>query len=284
MAKKIFLCAINNVLSGNCLEDCAFCTQSVYYGAKIARYKFKDESLVLQEAKRAKELGALGYCLVTAGKGLDSKKLEKIISYTKLIKKEIANFQIIACNGTASLEMLKELKKVGVTSYNHNLESSQNYYAKICSTHSWNERYECAQNVKKAGLKLCCGGIFGMGESQKDREEFIKALISLKPDSVPINFYIPNEALPIKKRNIEFDEALEMIKKIAKALPKAKIMVAGGREHLFDTIKKEKAMYEAGANAIVIGDYLTTKGVSALQDQERIKAFGYEIARDCDGK
>jgi len=281
LQKKIFLCAINNILSGNCSEDCSFCAQSARYKADIDRYKFKPIEQILKEAKIAKEHGALGYCLVTAGKGLDSNKCENIAQITKAIKKEIPNINIIACNGTATKEQLKVLKDAGVDSYNHNLESSQNYYSKICTTHTWQERYNTVVNAKEVGLKICTGGIFGMGESAKDREELIEAIASLKPDSVAINFYIPNPKLPIKSRNIEYKDALAIIEKISKLLKDSKIMVAGGREHIFKSKEQELEMFKAGCNSIVIGNYLTTKGISAKLDRDRLQELGLSIAKDC---
>jgi biotin synthase len=191
--------------------------------------------------------------------------VEFIAKATRAIKKEIKNLRVIACNGTASKEQLRYLKENGVDSYNHNLETSKEYYREICTTHSWDERYKTCENVKEIGLSLCVGGIFGMGEKREDRDSLIEAIISLNPDSVPLNFYIPNPALPIKSRNISYKEALEIIKRSREALGEDRLlMVAGGREHLFDG--KEEEMFRAGANSIVIGDYLTTKGNSISRD------------------
>jgi len=281
MSKKIFLCAINNILSGNCSEDCAFCTQSGHFDADIARYKFKPLDLIIKEAKDAKADGAIGYCLVTAGKGLDSKKTDYIAKAAHTLKQEIKDLNLIACCGLATKEQLKELKKSGIDSYNHNLESSQEYYAKICTTHSWQERYQTCQNVKELGLKLCSGGIYGMGESQSDREELIKAIASLNPESTPINFFIPNSSLPIKSRNLDYEQALEVIKTIKLALPNSRVMVAGGREHIFDSKEKELMMYNLGVSSIVIGNYLTVSGVKAQLDRDRLKSFGLEVAISC---
>jgi biotin synthase len=281
--KEIFLCAINNVLSGTCHEDCKFCTQSIKYKAKIQRYKYKDIATIIDEAKVAHNIGALGYCLVTAGKGLDDAKCEYIAKVAYHIKKELPSLNLIACNGTANKEQLLYLKQHGIDSYNHNLESSQNYYKHICTTHSYQERINTCESVKSAGLALCSGGIFGMGESAQDRDELIQTIKELNPDSMPINFYHPNPALPIKERNIGFQEALEVIQKSRKILGDNKIiMVAGGRELIF--ANKESEMYSAGANAIVIGDYLTTKGASYNYDIITLKQLGYKVAKNCDTK
>ncbi len=279
----IFLCAINNILSGTCQEDCKFCTQSVRYHADIERYNYKEISQIVKEAKEAKANGALGYCLVTAGKGLDDKKVDFVARAAKAVKAEVEGLNLIACNGTANKEQLVYLKKHGIDSYNHNLETSERYYAEICSTHAWSERYETCENARAAGLTLCSGGIFGMGETEEDREELLKALASLSPESTPLNFYHPNDALPIKTRNLNREDAVEIIKR-ARALlgEKRLLMVAGGRELLFNGHEDE--MFKAGANAMVIGNYLTTEGLSPNKDKIMLESYGYEIATSCDFK
>ena len=279
---EIFLCAINNVLSGSCAEDCKFCTQSARYRATIDRYGFKSPDRVLSEALEARKAGALGYCLVTAGKGLDARKTDYIASLARTIKKKIPELRLIACNGTADREQLRYLKAHGIESYNHNLETSRRYYPKICGTHNWEERYATCEAVKEVGLSLCCGGIFGMGESDEDRESLLRSIASLTPDSVPLNFYLPNPALPLPERTIDRNGGLKVIRKAAALMPELSIlMVAGGREALFGG--EEKAMFDAGANAIVIGDYLTTEGEAPDRDRQRLKALGYRIATQCHG-
>ena len=283
MSKQIFLCAINNILSGTCQEDCKFCTQSVRYHADIERYNYKEITQIVEEAKAAKAQGALGYCLVTAGKGLDDKKVDFVARAAKAVKAKVEGLNLIACNGTANKEQLRYLKAHGIDSYNHNLETSERYYAEICQTHAWSERYETCENAKSAGLTLCSGGIFGMGEEQEDREELLKAIASLSPMSTPLNFYHPNPALPIKTRNIEREEALEIIRKARTLLTETQLlMVAGGRELLFNG--HEEAMFQAGANAIVIGNYLTTEGLEPGRDRAILRSFGYEAATSCDFK
>jgi len=279
--KQIFLCAINNILSGTCQEDCKFCTQSVRYHAQIERYNYKDINQIVSEARHAKENGALGYCLVTAGKGLDDKKVDFVARAAQAIKSEIEGLNLIACNGTANREQLRYLKSHGIDSYNHNLETSERYYAEICQTHTWSERYKTCENVKSVGLALCTGGIFGMGELATDRDALLQAIASLSPESTPLNFYHPNPALPIKTRNIKFDEALTIIRKARNLLGENKLlMVAGGRELLFN--QKESAMFEAGANAMVIGNYLTTEGLAPDIDKTMLAKLGYEVATSCD--
>lgn len=278
---KIFLCAISNIESGTCNEDCKFCTQSVKYKADIQRYKRKDIKEIVEEAKRARKNRAIGFCLVTAGKGLDDKRLEFVCEAAHAVKKEDLGLKIIACNGTASIEQLKELKKAGVNNYNHNLETSREFYPQIVSTHTWDERYQTCLNVNEVGLKLVSGGIFGLGESDEDRISMLKSLASLNPMNVPINFFHPNKALPIVKNSVTKQRAFELITMAREMIPNAhKIMIAGGREVMFGDEQYE--CLNRGANSVVIGDYLTTEGKTPQDDIKAIEALGFEIAATCE--
>lgn len=277
MQEEIFLCSICNINSGTCLEDCKFCSQSVRYKADIDRYKQKDLDLILGEAKRAKEAGALGFCLVTADKGLKPKTLEFVCNVAKAVSAEVPELRLIACNGTASLEQLLTLKAAGIKAYNHNLETSESFYKEICTSHPWSERYETCQNVNKSGLVLITGGIFGLGESQEDRVSMLESLASLNPTSVPINFYHHNEALELEPNSLKVDEALALIKLTRESIPNAeRIMVAGGRELMFGDRQNE--IFKYGANSIVVGNYLTTQGRMASKDLDMLKSLNFEVA------
>lgn len=278
--REIFLCTICNVSSGSCAEDCAYCTQSAKYNADIERYKYKPILQIVEEAKRASENGALGFCLVTSGRELDGKRTEYIAQAARAILDSGLHLHLIGCSGIASVEALAELKNAGIASYNHNLEASRRFFPKICSTHSFKERYETCENVLKVGLGLCSGGIFGMGESWQDRMDLLHALQTLNPHSVPINFFIPNQALPLTREILIQNEALECVKLAREYLPNARLMIAGGRERVFGENQKE--LFECGINAVVLGDYLTTKGNTPKDEVERIKNYGYEIAMHCE--
>lgn len=275
--KEIFLCSICNINSGTCKEDCKFCSQSVRYKADIERYKQKPMDAIIQEAIIARDNGALGFCLVTADKGLNDKTLKFVCNVAKEVSQAAPELRLIACNGTATLEQLLTLKEAGVKAYNHNLETSEAFYPQICTTHPWSERYETCQNVNKAGLTLITGGIFGLGETQEDRVSMLEALNSLNPTSVPINFYHHNEALQLKPNPLTTDEALELIKLAREMIPNAqRIMVAGGRELMFK--ERQNEIFKYGANSIVIGNYLTTKGRVMSQDLEMLRALGLKVA------
>ena len=275
----IFLCAISNISSGSCNEDCSFCTQSVRYGADISRYKEKPLDKIVQEAQRAHSNQAIGFCLVTAGKGITESTLRFVCETAEAVKKRVPDLNLIACNGLASKEQLRILKDHGIGSYNHNLEASEAYYKEICTTHTWAERYETCEQVKSVGLNLCSGGIFGMGESEEDRASLLSSIASLDPVSVAMNFFHPNAALPLQK-SLSLEESFLWIRKMRATLPNKRIMIAGGREITFGDRQGE--IFEAGANAIVIGDYLTTPGNAPHKDNEMLASLGLSIAKHCD--
>ncbi len=278
-SEQIFLCAICNIESGTCNEDCKFCTQSVKYKADIQRYKQKHIDQIVEEAKRARANNANGFCLVTAGKGLTDKRLAFVCEAARAVKKENLGLILIACNGTASVEQLETLKEAGVDAYNHNLETSRDFYPEIVTTHTWDERYQTCKNVKQVGLRLVCGGIFGLGETQEQRVSMLESIASLEPMNVPINFFHPNKALPIVENSITREEAFELITLTRKMVPNAmKIMVAGGRELMFGD--EEYKIFEKGANAFVIGDYLTTAGKSPQDDIKELEKLGFSITRE----
>ena len=278
MNEEIFLCSICNINSGTCLEDCKFCSQSVRYKADIDRYKQKDIKLIQEEAINARNSGALGFCLVTADKGLNDKTLKFVCDVAAAVIEVAPELRLIACNGTATVEQLLTLKSAGIKAYNHNLETSESFYKEICTTHPWSERYETCQNVNKAGLVLITGGIFGLGEIQEDRVSMLESLASLNPTSVPINFYHHNEALELQPNSLTVEEALELIKLTRKSIPNAqRIMVAGGRELMFGSRQDE--IFGAGANSIVIGNYLTTAGREMNKDLEMLKSLKLQVAK-----
>lgn len=278
MNNEIFLCSICNINSGTCKEDCKFCSQSVRYKADIERYKQKPLNAIKEEAINARDNGALGFCLVTADKGLNDKTLKFVCEVAKAVQEVAPELRLIACNGTASVEQLLVLKEAGIKAYNHNLETSESFYKEICTTHPWSERYETCQNVNKAGLVLITGGIFGLGESQEDRISMLKSIASLNPTSVPINFYHHNEALELQPNNLQVDEALSLVKLTREMVPDAeRIMVAGGRELMFGDRQAE--IFQAGANSIVIGNYLTTQGRVMSKDLDMLQSLNLEVAK-----
>lgn len=275
MRKKVFLCSISNVSSGACAEDCAYCHQSIKYGQNSQVYKYKPKSEVLDSATYLAKFGASGFCLVTSGLSLSSKKCEYIAEIAGEIKRRLPKMLVIACCGLADRDALAYLKKSGVDSYNHNLETAESNFSNICTTHSYKSRFETCENALSVGLKLCSGGIYGLGESVSQRIELLKALQSLNPHSSPINFYIPHTNLPLKNEIISRDEALETIILAREMLGDSILMLAGGREIVFG--KEQREIFKYGIDAIVLGDYLATSGDAPKRDIAMIKSYNLKI-------
>ena len=279
MQKTIMLCAICNLQSGGCSEDCKYCTQSGFVKTGIEKFPRKSIERIVEEAHIAKNNHALGFCLVTAGLGLDDDKLAYVCEAARAVKKAQPDLMLIACNGLASFEQLVELKKAGIFSYNHNLETSCEFFPQICTTHSWESRFETNLNAKRAGIELCCGGIYGVGESESDRESFRASLKELAPFTSPVNFFIKNEHLPLNPPPLSVDEALRIVEQSAKELAPTRIMIAGGREKVLGSRQYE--VFERGASAVVIGDYLTTKGEVPSADIANLQKMGLSFATQC---
>lgn len=273
--KKVFLCSISSVSSGACGEDCAYCNQSVKYGKNAQIYKYKDKSEVLSEAQNLAKFGTSGFCLVTSGRELTSKKCEYVADLAHSLKAKLPKMFLIACCGIADKESLAHLKQSGIDSYNHNLECAESYFPRICTTHSFESRFETCQNALSVGLKLCSGGIYGVGESVAQRIELLRALRELNPHSSPINFYIPNASLPLANAIMSRDEALEVIIMARELLRDSILMLAGGREVVFG--RNQREIFKYGIDAIVLGDYLTTHGEAPRKDIEMLSNYNLKI-------
>jgi biotin synthase len=261
-----------NAKSGRCPEDCSFCAQSSFYDTSIKKYPLLSKEELFERAKEAKEAGAASFCLVCAYRDPPEKDFQHICEAIKEIRSNV-EIEVNVSLGFMTLSRARELKKLGVKRYNHNLETAESYFAKICNTHEFSDRVNTAKIVKEAGLQLCSGGIIGMGESVTQRIELAFSLASLNPDEVPINILIGREGTPLAET--ETLHPLEAIKTIAVwrfIMPKTILKLAGGREvHLKDN---EKLALKAGANGIITGGYLTTGGNQANRDIAMIREIG----------
>ena len=261
-----------NAKSGRCPEDCSFCAQSSFYDTSIKKYPLLSKEELFERAKEAKEAGAASFCLVCAYRDPPEKDFQHICEAIKEIRSNV-EIEVNVSLGFMTLSRARELKKLGVKRYNHNLEAAESYFAKICNTHEFSDRVNTAKIVKEAGLQLCSGGIIGMGESVTQRIELAFSLASLNPDEVPINILIGREGTPLA--GIATLHPLEAIKTIAVwrfIMPKTILKIAGGREvHLKDN---DKLALKAGANGIITGGYLTTGGNQANRDIAMIREIG----------
>ncbi|RXI40585.1 biotin synthase BioB [Clostridium tetani] len=268
------LCSIMNAKSGRCSEDCKFCGQSEHYNTNIKKYNMINISDALNLATENEECGINRFSLVTSGKALVSKDFEKALKIYEEINKKV-NINLCASLGILSYNQLLQLKNVGVTMYHHNLETSREYYNKICTTHSYDERIATINNAKKAGLMVCSGGIIGMGETMIDRIKLAFELKSLQIQSIPINILNPIKGTPFEyTKRLEQNDILKTIAIFRFINPKLSIRLAGGR-NLIDNFGK--GCFRAGANATISGNYLTTSGNKINDDIEMIKSLGLSL-------
>ncbi|GBD38581.1 Biotin synthase [bacterium HR37] len=274
----VFLRSIISARTGNCPEDCAFCSQSAHYDTGIKTHPFMATEKILMAAKQAEKLGAMDFCIVISGRGPTPKVFRKVLEAVDLLRKE-TNLKIGCSLGELTEEQAFALKEHGVWRYNHNLETCRSYFPRICTTHTYEDRLRTAKLVKKAGMQLCSGGILGMGESVRQRIEFAFELKELDPSWVPINFLNPRPGTPLG--HLPLVSPFEAVKTIAifrLILPDKIIMAAGGREV---TLRDLQAMgLLAGANAMILGNYLTTLGRSPEEDLRMLDDLQMPVRKD----
>lgn len=269
------LCAIINAKSGSCPEDCSYCAQSAKSTAEIKTFLLVEKETVLEKAKEAKKGGAKRFCIVTSGKKASATDLEKIAEMVSAVRK----LGLLPCAtlGLLSGEYLLLLKAAGLERYHNNLETSERFFPKICTTHTYKDKLETIREVKSTGLSLCSGGIFGLGETWEDRVDMAFALREIGPDSVPINFLTPVKGtrLGLNKMLDPF-EALKIISLYRFILPDKEIRVCGGR---LQTLGELHAfIFPAGADGLLTGNYLTTLGRNFGDDLKLINQYGLKVS------
>ncbi len=263
-----------NAKSGKCPEDCSFCAQSSFYNTTISKYPLLPKHVVVAHAKEAQRLGASSFCLVCAYRSPPEKEFQQICETIEELKKEVS-IDINASLGFITTEQAKELKRLGLKRYNHNLEASESFFSQICRSHDFADRVETAKIVKGSGLELCCGGIIGMGETTKQRIELAFSIADLHPDEVPINILIAREGTPMEKIDtITPEEAIKTIAVWRFIMPSGILKLAGGREVHFND--NGKMALTAGANGIISGGYLTTGGNEMSKDLNMIHEIGIQ--------
>jgi len=264
-----------NAKSGNCPEDCSFCAQSTFYETSISKYPLLADDIILEKAREAQLNGAASFCLVCAYREPSQNDFEKICKIIEKLRNEI-KLDINVSLGFMTTERAVRLKSLGVKRYNHNLETSESFFPKICKTHEFSDRIKTARIVKSAGLELCCGGIIGMGETTRQRIELAFSISTLEPDEVPINILIPRKGTPKELENCLI-HPIDIIRTIAVwrfIMPKTILKIAGGREvHFSDA---GKLALQAGANGIITGGYLTTNGNEPNKDIRMIHKIGLD--------
>ncbi len=272
LGDRVDLCSIINAKCGMCPEDCKFCAQSVHNDTSITPHSLLDEDEILNMALMMQEEGAARFCIVISGKKIDGGDLDGVLSSIRRVKKE-TSLSVCASLGMLTEESAIMLKEAGVTRIHHNLESSSGFFKNICTTHSYADKISTIHTAKAAGLEVCCGGIIGMGESVRDRIELAFTLGELDVDAVPINILTPVKGTPLMDiRPISPMEVLKTIAVFRLILPGKDIRVAGGREVNLRDLQCLSLL--AGANGLLLGNYLTTAGRLPGDDIRMIQDLG----------
>jgi biotin synthase len=273
---QIELCSIINAKSGKCDMDCRFCSQSGHNATEIEVYPFMDSSTLEKQIREDIKEGNRKCGVVTSGGKLSTDELKEL---TEIVKKIGGNKEAPVCGSLGRLtpEDLALLKESGVTRFHHNLEASENFYSEICTTQNWSERLATVKAAQEAGLKVCSGGLFGMGESWEDRIDLAIALRELGVDSVPINFLYAHPGTPMKNQApLSAEEALKIISIYRCLLPNVTLRICGGRSHILG--ERQPELFAAGANGLMTGNYLTVAGSQYESDLEMIRDLGLVLA------
>jgi len=280
---KIHLCSIVNAKAGACSENCSFCAQSSFYQTGSPRYGFVDPEPVQEAAEEANKNSVTAVGLVAAWKGLsEGPLLDEVCDRIRELKAGGKTRPDVSLGIIKSQRVADRLKEAGVECYGHNLESSRRFFPKTCTTHTYDDRLETIGHLKQAGIKICSGGIIGMGETREDRCDLAFALKEIGANVVPVNILNPIPGTPFEKN--EPLPVLEILKTIACfrfILPRQEIMIAGGRTvNLRDA---QSMIFMAGASALMVGNYLTTLNQPVEKDLQMLKDLGLDPSWDKHG-
>lgn len=265
---RVELCSILNAKSGLCPEDCKFCAQSARHKTVAQAYPLKSKAEMLEAAKRAKEIGAERFDIVTSGDKLSPEDFAVIVDAIREITDEV-KIKTCASLGSMGDREFSLLKAAGLSRYHHNIETSPRFFSKIVSTHTFEDRLKTIKAAKHSGLEVCSGGIIGMGETMDDRIQMALILKELKVDSVPLNILVPIPGTPLADNTVLSCEEIVRTIAIFRIILKDKIIkIAAGRESIFKDFQALGFM--AGANGMLIGGYLTIKGRSVEEDRKLV--------------
>jgi len=272
---NVFTCSIINARSGRCSEDCAFCAQSAFHKTGIETYPLLDTEKMINYSLLMEEAGATKYSMVTSGHLLSGIEIDSVGHSAKEITRK-TDLSVCASLGQLTDTMAIKLKEKGVTTYHHNLETARSYFDQICTTHEYDEDIQTIKIAKSAGFKVCSGGIFGLGETWLQRVELAFTLKELNVDLIPINFLNPIPGTRMENRSLLPPmESLKCIALFRFINPDQNITICGGRERTLGDF--QSWIFMAGANGIMIGNYLTTKGRSTAMDMDMISQLGLEV-------
>ncbi|MET3597763.1 biotin synthase [Mesorhizobium shonense] len=256
---RVQLSRLLSIKTGGCPEDCGYCSQSAHHQSGLRASKLMEVQRVIAEARKARDAGATRYCMGAAWRSPKERDMEAVVAMVEGVK--ALGMETCMTLGMLDLEQAARLKQAGLDYYNHNIDTSERYYGEVISTRSFADRLDTLENVRQSGIKVCCGGIVGMGEEPVDRIDMLVTLANLPepPDSVPINMLIPIAGTPLADASpIEPIEFVRMIALARIMMPKSHVRLSAGRTAMTDEM--QALCFFAGANSIFVGDTLLTAG------------------------
>ncbi len=273
--RKVELCAIINARSGNCSMDCQFCSQSRHNATAVAVFSLLSDAELRQRVEVLAQSPVRHIGLVTSGGALGGAEFDRLRDFVAACPEHVRQ-KLCASLGRLTQEQLDALRAAGLRRFHHNLETDAEYYPHICTTQRWEDRLGTTHRARAAGLELCCGGLFGLGETWENRVDFALTLRAEGIQHVPMNFLHPHPHTPLGGRPpLAAGEALRIIAIFRHILPQATLRVCGGRPLVLGARQAE--LFAAGANALMTGDYLTTQGEGLRGDVAMIAGLGLEI-------
>ena len=269
--------SIISAKTGGCPEDCVFCSQSARYTTEVERHPMLSTTELVDLARRTKALGGTEFCIVIAVRGPNHRMLEQVIEAARAIRSEV-DIEVAASLGLLKEGQAEQLAAGGIHRYNHNLEAGPRFFPNICTTHTFEDRVATCRSVVEAGMELCSGGIFGMGETWADRLDLGFTLQDLGAREIPCNFLNPRPGTPLGGSELMAPlEALKCVALFRLINPTAVLRYAGGREVVLRDLQAYGML--AGANGLIVGNYLTTLGRSAEVDLAMLADLGMPLAR-----
>jgi len=277
--EEIQRCSLLSIKTGGCSEDCAYCAQSAHYSTGIEREELLSIERIIDVAKRARSQGATRFCMGAAWRGVrdGSEKFDRVLEIVREVSQ--LGMEVCVTLGEIGPVEARKLKAAGVTAYNHNIDTSPQFYPQIVSTHTFNDRLNTIAAVQESGMSVCCGGIIGMGESENDRLRMLEVLSNLDPppESVPINCLMAMPGTPLAGQPpVNIFELVRLIAVARIALPKARVRLAAGRTRI--SREGQALCFFAGANSIFFGDkLLTAKNPEVDRDVSLLRELGLDI-------
>jgi biotin synthase len=273
--RTVEFCSIVNARSGRCPNDCTFCAQSAGYETGAPVHGLLDAGEIVAAARDAAACGASRFSVVTSGRALGDADFERACEAVAAVA-ALGTVGACASLGLLTAERARRLKAAGLTRYHHNLETSERFYPQVCTTQPYAAKLETLRAARASGLEVCSGGIFGLGESWADRIDIAMALRGLNVASVPVNFLVPIAGTPLEAEPmLPAEEALRIIAVLRFLLPRTSVRICGGREAVLG--ERQDEIFSTGADAAMIGNYLTTLGRPPEDDLAMADALGLTV-------